>query len=104
MRPMLLATSHRPIYTAFMKTTVDISDPLLRQARTVAAKRGTTLRALVEQGLRQVIDGKPAKPFKLKDGSFKGKGLSPQAAQLAGPNLEKIRYLAYEPSPEDGEK
>jgi hypothetical protein len=32
-----------------MKTTVDISDPLLREARKIAARERTTLRALVEQ-------------------------------------------------------
>ena len=38
-----------------MKTTLDISDPLLREARRLAAREGTTLRELVEQGLRQVV-------------------------------------------------
>jgi hypothetical protein len=37
-----------------MKTTLDIPDPLLREARTVAARERTTLRALVEQGLRRL--------------------------------------------------
>jgi hypothetical protein len=39
-----------------MKTTLDISDPLLREARKIATRERTTLRALVEQGLRQVVD------------------------------------------------
>jgi hypothetical protein len=34
-----------------MKTTVEISDSLLREARKLARREGTTLRALVEQGL-----------------------------------------------------
>src|SRR5215218_5709383 len=38
-----------------MKTTLDISDPLLREARKVAARQGTTLRALVELGLRRIL-------------------------------------------------
>ncbi len=38
-----------------MKTTIDIADPLLREARKLANREGTTLRALVEQGLRHVI-------------------------------------------------
>ena len=100
---MLLAISGGPIYVVSMKTTIDISDPLLRRARGVAAKRGTTLRALVEQGLRQVVTEKPAKPFKLRDGSFKGRGLTPEAEKIVGPGWEKIRYLAYEPWPTEDE-
>ena len=38
-----------------MKTTIDISDSLLEKARRVAASRGTTVKALVEAGLRQVL-------------------------------------------------
>ena len=34
-----------------MKTTVAISDPLLREARELAAREGVTLRTLVERGL-----------------------------------------------------
>jgi hypothetical protein len=47
-----------------MKTTVDIADPLLMQAKRLASKRGTTLKALMEQGLRQVIaDKAQATPY-----------------------------------------
>ena len=87
-----------------MKTTIDIADPLLKKARSVAARRGTTLRALVEEGLRHVVTAKPAKPFKLRDGSFKGGlGLTAEAAKLLGGDLSKIRYLAYEPWPTEEE-
>jgi hypothetical protein len=41
-----------------MKTTIDITDPLLAQAKRLAAKRGTTLKALMEQGLRHVVADK----------------------------------------------
>jgi hypothetical protein len=79
-----------------MKTTIEISDPLLKDVRALAARKGTTLRALVEQGLRQVVsDNKKGKrPFKLRDASFKGgKGLTPEAAELG---WDKIRDLSYE--------
>ncbi len=38
-----------------MTTTVEISDPLLREARELAAREGVTLRALIERGLRHVV-------------------------------------------------
>lgn len=78
-----------------MKTTIEISDVLLNDARKVAAREGTTLRALVEQGLRQVVSEKrkTKRPFKLRDGSFGGKGLTPEAAELG---WDKIRELSYE--------
>ena len=38
-----------------MKTTMDINDELFRSARERAAASGTTLRALVEEGLRRVL-------------------------------------------------
>ena len=38
-----------------MKTTLDISDPLLDQIRKIATRDGDTLRSLVDQGLRKVV-------------------------------------------------
>ncbi len=38
-----------------MKTTIDIADSILLQAKRLAARRGTTVKALVELGLRRVI-------------------------------------------------
>jgi len=77
-----------------MKTTLDIADPLLREARHLAARERTTLRALVEQGLRQVVaERKRKRAFRLKKASFKGNGLRPE---LASAGWERIRDLAYE--------
>jgi len=39
-----------------MKTTVEISDALLEAAKAEAAQRGTTLRSLLEEGLRRVLE------------------------------------------------
>jgi hypothetical protein len=77
-----------------MKTTLDISDPLLREARKIATRDRTTLRALVEQGLRKIIaERKAGRHFKLRIITFKGQGLVPE---LRDADWEKIRDLAYE--------
>ena len=77
-----------------MKTTLDISDPLLREAKKIATRDRTTLRALVEQGLRKVIaERKAGRAFKLRIVTFKGDGLVPE---LRDADWEKIRDLAYE--------
>jgi Bacterial antitoxin of type II TA system, VapB len=77
-----------------MKTTIDISDPLLREARKVAAREGTTLRSLVEQGLRRVVAEKKRRPvFRLRKARFKGRGLR---EELRDAGWERLRDLAYE--------
>ena len=77
---------------AHMKTTIEIADPILSQARKLAAREGVTLKALVELGLRRVIaEKKSGGEFKLRRASFKGKGLQP-AAKQAG--WEGLRALA----------
>jgi hypothetical protein len=77
-----------------MKTTLDISDPLLREAREIAARERTTLRSLVEQGLRRILAEKKKKPrFRLRDASFKGRGLNPE---LRDAGWERLRDLVYE--------
>jgi hypothetical protein len=82
-----------PIYTA-MKTTIEISDPLLREARKLAEREGVTLRALVERGLRRVVtETKPGPPFKLRRASFKGKGLQ---TDMRDASWSELRDLAYE--------
>jgi hypothetical protein len=59
-----------------MKTTVEISDALLFEAKKVAAREGTTVRTLIEQGLRQALAGRAKRGhFKLRKATFKGRGL-----------------------------
>lgn len=77
-----------------MKTTIDISDSLLREARRVAAREGVTLKILVERGLHRVITETRQGPrFKARNASFKDKGLQ---ADLQDAPRETIRDLAYE--------
>jgi hypothetical protein len=49
-----------PIQVAIMKTTIEISDRLLREARDLAASEGITLRVVVERGLRRVVEKRRA--------------------------------------------
>jgi hypothetical protein len=78
-----------------MKTTIDIADALLTDAKRVAARDGVTVRALVEQGLREVLAQRRRGPtgFKLRKASFKGRGLRPE---LEGASFDRLRELAYE--------
>jgi hypothetical protein len=62
-----------------MKTTIELPDPLFAQARRYADAHKMTMKSLIEQGLRKVMaEKKSDKPFKLRDGSFKGNGMTPE--------------------------
>ena len=77
-----------------MKTTIEIADSLLEDAKAVAAEEGTTVRALVESGLRwRVAEHRSHYGiFKLKDEAFDGEGIAPD---LRAASWERIRDLAY---------
>jgi Arc/MetJ family transcription regulator len=76
-----------------MKTTIEISDAILERAKAVAAREGTTVRALVEDGLRQILRSRRVSQFQLRDASVDGSGLTPEF-QDAG--WERIREAAYD--------
>lgn len=77
-----------------MKTTVEISDALAREARELAARDKTTLRELIEAGLRVVLRERRRKAgFRLRDASFGGNGLQPE---FRGADWERLREAAYE--------
>ncbi|MGH9380754.1 MAG: DUF2191 domain-containing protein [Thermoanaerobaculia bacterium] len=77
-----------------MKTTVEIADPVLVAAKETAIREGTTLRSLVEEGLRLALERRHrGERFRLRNASVDGEGLQPG---LEGVSWDLMRDLAYE--------
>lgn len=78
-----------------MKTTVEISDALLSEARELASEQKTTLRALLDEGLRMALRERRRQRgrFALRRVPFDGNGLRPE---LRGVAWDRIRELAYD--------
>ena len=76
-----------------MKTTVELTEDLVRRAKQVAVEEGTTLRALLEAGLRAELEARESAGFSLIDASIEGDGL--QAGVQEG-DWQAIRDLIYE--------
>jgi hypothetical protein len=77
-----------------MKTTIEIADSLLDEAKRLAAKEGTTVRAFVEQGLRQIVAARKRRgTFRLRKATFRGKGLQPG---MKDASWERVRESIYQ--------
>jgi len=77
-----------------MKTTIQIADSVFEEARKLALREHTTMKALVEEGLRKIItERKEQGPFRLRNASFKGRGLQPD---FAGASWQAVRDTIYE--------
>ncbi len=64
------------------------------EAKKLAAKEGTTIRAYVEQGLRRIVaERKSRGQFRLRKATFKGKGLQPGVKDAT---WERIREAIYQ--------
>ncbi|MEM7482329.1 MAG: DUF2191 domain-containing protein [Acidobacteriota bacterium] len=58
---------------------MEISGELFDRAKETAQDEPTTLPSLIEQGLRQVLEGRRRSPeFELRDASVDGEGLAPE--------------------------
>jgi len=76
-----------------MKTTIDVAPALLRAAKELAVKEGTTLRALFEAGLRKVLDERTdPHAFELRDASYGGSGLQPEFRDAGWETLRRAAY------------
>jgi hypothetical protein len=77
-----------------VKTTVDIADDLLKRSQQLAKREGSTLRAVLEEGLRLVLKGPPnhlgSRAFRFP--TFGKGGLN---AEFRDADWEKIRTTIY---------
>ncbi|MEN9580168.1 MAG: hypothetical protein RJA70_3177 [Pseudomonadota bacterium] len=79
---------------AHMKTTIELSDAVLKAAKATAAREGTTVRSLVEEGLRKVLAERAKRPrFRLRSVTFRGTGLN---EGVGDGGWEATRDLIYE--------
>ena len=63
---------------AHMKTIIEVADVLFESAKELARRSKTTMQALIEDGLRQVVNEQlrnAAPAFKLKNESVRGKAI-----------------------------
>jgi hypothetical protein len=76
-----------------MKTTIEIADPLLAQARRHAQRTGRSMRALVEEGLRMVLRTEPQRPsYRLPDRSCGEEGAANPLESLSWQDLRDEIY------------
>jgi metal-responsive CopG/Arc/MetJ family transcriptional regulator len=78
-----------------MKTTVEIPDDLLEEAKSVARTEQVTLRSLIEEGLRWVLSRRRSKTerFVLREAAVSGEGVR---ADIDEGNWDQIRDRVYE--------
>ena len=76
-----------------MKTTVEIAEDLVARTREVARREGTTLRALIEEGLQVALERREHRTlYRWPDLSVGGEGLAPD---LEEGGWEPLRDLIY---------
>jgi len=77
-----------------MKTTVEINDALLDEAKRVARRDGVSLRAVLESALRHELDRRTRRSaFTLRDAAFEGQGLR---EEFVDADWIRLRDAAYE--------
>jgi hypothetical protein len=80
-----------------MKTTIEIPDDLLREAKEYAARHGLPLREVVVRGIRSIVKGSPQpRKFKLKTIAMGGSGILPRTGQTAPPGRHACRDLTLQ--------
>jgi len=84
-----------------MRTTVEISDSLFAKVRRAMQERGTTLRALVEEGLTQVVATPPKRARRPRRAAFPGESglVAPHHPEDLPRLLGEFRHAGREPRP-----
>lgn len=76
-----------------MKTTIEVSEDLLTQARSVARQEGATLKAIIEEGLRLALRERSRRRSRRSGITpFEGDGLT---AEFSGAGWDRIRDEIY---------
>jgi hypothetical protein len=76
-----------------MKTTIDLPDELMDQARRVARQEGSTLRALVEEGLQRSLRARQQASHRQFD--FPSYGESGLTDEFKGASWSRFRDEVY---------
>lgn len=78
-----------------MKTTIDLSDNLVREAKNMARSRGTTFREIVESAMRAYLQSrnKEKRRYAFKSHTFKGEGVQ---EGISEGDWNNIRSRVYE--------
>jgi hypothetical protein len=82
-----------------VKTTINIRDDLLREARNLARARGITLHVLVEEGLRMVLARRAGRGSAPVAGGVRGESVQPLVIRGDGPppdlTWDRLRGVLY---------
>lgn len=74
-----------------VKTTIEITDRLYREAKEYAARHGIPVRSVFERGLQLILEEQPPrKEFHLRTVTTKGEGL------VCDEDWQTVRSLIYE--------
>jgi hypothetical protein len=81
---------------AHMKTTIELPDALLEEAKCRARERGVTLKAIIEDALRrELAREEPKARFKLRDASVGGDGMAEEFVKGGWPAIRDEIYRGH---------
>ena len=49
-----------------MRTSIELPDPLFRELKTLAARRGTTMKAIIQQSVEKELSGQASKGYRVE--------------------------------------
>jgi predicted transcriptional regulator len=79
-----------------MKTTIEIQDDLMKAAKALARKQGTTLKSILERGIRTILkEEQRSSRYELADKSVKGKGLQADFQQATWTDIRDAAYRGH---------